>query len=142
LACGKQKVVLIEKSRERYPAVWLSKLETDKVGKRVIGRKVRAKTSKNHITGHLREIPLWVYNSYGVADVKTSIDFLVAEGIWPKVGGWIVPEGLYKDQKFQIKDLITKIEMDKCQRRLTRLVQKKWDEIEASLKLNWERRYE
>lgn len=122
--------------------VWLSKLETDKVGKRVIGRKVRAKTSKNHITGHLREAPIWVYNSYGVVDVKTSIDFLVAEGAWPKVGGWIVPDGLYKDQKFQIKDLITKIEMDKCQRRLTRLVQKKWDEIESSLKLNWERRYE
>jgi len=123
--------------------VWLSKLETDKVGKRVIGRKVRAKVSKNHITGHLREAPIWVYNSYGVVDTKTSIDFLVAEGAWPKVGGWVIPEGLYNDgQKFQVRDLISKIEADKRQRLLGRLVQKKWDDIEASLKLNWERRYE
>lgn len=123
--------------------VWLSKLETDKVGKRVVGRKVRAKVSKNHITGHLREAPIWVYNSYGVVDVKTSIDFLVTEGVWPKVGGWIVPEGLYQDgQKYQVKDLITKIEVDKRQRILSRLVQRKWDDIEASLKLGWERRYD
>lgn len=123
--------------------LWLSKLETDKVGKRIIGRKVRAKVTKNHITGHLREAPIWVYNSYGVVDTKTSIDFLVAEGVWPKMGGRVVPEGLYSDgQKYLVKDLITKIEVDKRQRLLNRLVQKKWEDIEASLRLNWERRYE
>lgn len=123
--------------------VWLSKLETDKVGKRVVGRKIRVKVSKNHITGHLREAPIWVYNNYGVVDIKTSIDFLVAEGTWPKVGGWIVPHGMYNDgQKFQVKDLITRIEADNKQRLLNRLVQKKWDDIEASLNMGWSRRYE
>lgn len=122
--------------------IWLSKLEADKVGKRIIGRKIRVKASKNHITGHLREAQIWVYNSYGVADIKTSIDFLTTEGAWPKVGGWIVPEGLYKDQKLQVKDLIKAVEADKKQRLLNRLVQRKWDDIEASLTLDWERRYE
>jgi len=125
-------------SRIRF---WLSKLETDKVNKRIIGRKVRSKCSKNHITGKLREAPLWVYSGLGVDDIRTSVDFLVTEGAWSKVGGWIAPDGI-TDQKMQVKDLIKYIETNKLQRVLNKLVQKKWNAIEDSLKLDREARYE
>lgn len=121
--------------------LWLSKLEADKVGNRVIGRKIKVKISKNHITGHLREIPIWVYNGFGVDDTKTSIDFLVAEGAWEKKGGWILPNGIV-EEKFTMKQLIDFIESKKLNSNLDALVQKTWSDIEDGLKLNRERRYE
>jgi RecA/RadA recombinase len=120
---------------------WLSQLETDKVGKRIVGRKIRFKVSKNHITGKLREIPIWVYSGFGVANTKTSIDFLLAEGTWKSLGGWVIPEGL-SDNKYQVRSLIDHIETNKLHKRLDRLVQKTWDRIEESLRITWERAYE
>lgn len=125
-------------SRIRF---WLSKMEADKKNDRVIGRKIKIRVSKNHITGKLREGFLWVYSGMGVDDTKTNVDFLLTEKVWSRVGGWIVPVGLY-DGKFQMRDLLKKIEEDRKERLLKRLVQKKWDEIEDSLALGRKPRYE
>jgi recombination protein RecA len=122
-------------SRVRF---WLSQMETDKVGKRVIGRRVRAKVSKNHITGKKRETSLWVYDRYGVDDIKSCIDFLCEETIFPKMGGWISAFG----EKLQIKDMIKHIEANNLTLRLHQTVQETWDGIEASLMPNRSRRYE
>jgi len=125
-------------SRIRF---WLSKMEADKKNDRVIGRKIKIRVSKNHITGKLREGFLWVYSGMGVDDTKTNVDFLLTEKVWARVGGWIVPVGLYEG-KFQMRDLLKKIEEDRKERLLKRLVQKRWDEIEAGLELGRRPRYE
>ncbi len=126
-------------SRVRF---WLSKMEADKVGKDTIGRKLKVKVSKNHITGKLREVQMWVYTGLGIDDIKTSINFLLSEGAWGKAGGYIIPTNLIPgDQKFHISDLIQKIEKDKLQDKLNKLVQRKWDQRENGLKLNREPRY-
>lgn len=122
-------------SRVRF---WLSQMETDKVGKRIIGRRVKAKVSKNHITGKKRETSLWVYDSYGIDDTRSCVDFLCEENVFPKMGGWISAFG----EKLQIKDLLKHIESRGLQENLHQMVQETWDSIEASLMPNRSRRYE
>ena len=121
--------------RIRY---WLSVLGSDKVKGRVIGRQIKGKVSKNHITGKRRTFNLWVYDNLGVDDVRTSLDFLITEGALPKMGGWIQAF----DQKLQIKDLIHYIEDHDLEKELAGMVQAKWNEIEESLKLERKCRYE
>ncbi len=120
---------------------WLSFLNPDKVGKIIIGRNIKCKLSKNHITGKHRELALWVYEQFGIDDIRTSIDFLCSEGAWPKNGGWIVPKGL-TNEKIQLKDLIRKIETCGWEAKLDRLVQRKWNQIEESLRMDRRPKYE
>jgi RecA/RadA recombinase len=122
---------------------WLSVMEADKINNRVVGRKVKCNIKKNHITYTKREIQFWVYDNLGVDDTKTSIEFLVKEQVWPKHGGWIIPEGLFDgDEKYQMKDLIKLIERRNLEEELSRLVGQTWLGIEETLKPDRKRRYE
>lgn len=121
---------------------WLSVLESDKVKNRIIGRKVRAKVSKNHITHKRRECPLWVYDHFGIDDTKSNIEFLVEEKVFNKLGAYINPEGLYDEEKFYKKDLIKVIEENGDEKKLASLVQEAWLDIERELMLDRKRRYE
>ena len=129
-------------SRIRF---WLSKTEkTDTVGpkgrKTEIGRNLLCKVTKNHITGKKRKCNLWVYEKYGIMDVMTSLDWLVAEGALPKLSGWVeVPQWGVKKQ---MKDLIKHVLDNHLEESLAKLVQEQWDKKEASLDMGWGRRYE
>lgn len=119
---------------------WLNVMETDKINKIAVGRKVRAKISKNHITYKKREVLFWVYDHLGVDDTKSNIEFLVKEQIWPRHGGWIIPEGISED-KFQMKELIKYIERNNMEKHLAQLVGQTWTNIEASLVPDRKKKY-
>jgi len=119
---------------------WLSKLEVDKVKGRAIGRRIKCKVTKNHITGKKRDCKLWVYERYGIQDIMTSVDFLCEENILAKLGGWI--EVKQWGVKKQMKDLIKYVMENNLQDELNQMVQEAWDGIEASLDTGWGSRYE
>jgi RecA/RadA recombinase len=121
---------------------WLKHLQAFKLKDQVIGRKNRVKFSKNHITHKKRECDLWIFDEIGLDDLRTSIDFLVSQKIWPAVGGWIDPKGMYDGKKYQTQDLIRTIESDDSEDDLKTLLQETWDDIEESLKLQRKSRYE
>jgi RecA/RadA recombinase len=123
---------------------FLSVADSDKVRKRIIGRKIRSKSTKNRITGKKRTIDFWVYDSIGIDDIKSSIDFLLAEGFWEKSGGWIIAKDMYGDQKFHHETLISAIESGGPADRslLYSTLQKAWDDIEDSLRISRSQRYE
>lgn len=120
--------------------VWLSVAQSDKVRGRTIGRQIRTKISKNRITGKKREIHLWIYDNLGVDNIRTSIDFLVTEGHWTKIGGWVQAKEF--DTKLQVKDLVKHIESNNLETKLSRIVQRLWSDIEKSLELGRKARYE
>jgi hypothetical protein len=45
--------------------------------------------TKNKITGRLRECELPIYYDYGVDDIGSCVDWLVAQGAWKEVKGSI-----------------------------------------------------
>lgn len=120
---------------------WLTHQESDKVKDRVIGRKLKCKVTKNHVTYDKRDVSFWVYDKLGVDDIKSNIEFLTKEQIWPKTGGWIIPEGMSED-KFQMKQLIKHIEDNNLENELAMLIGKTWEEIEKSITPNRKKKYE
>ena len=68
-----------------YKRGWVNE---DIVNGRVIGRWNEYTVVKNHITGKKRSVPIWMYDGYGVQDIRTSIDWLCLEGKLPKLNGW------------------------------------------------------
>lgn len=121
---------------------WLSKLTELKVRDRPIGRNMKCKVTKNHVTGKKRELKLWVMDNIGFDDIRSSIDFLCDNSVWPKVGGWVEPRGLHDGRKFQIADLIRQIEDNNEEEELAQLLQQTWNDIEESLKQQRKVRYE
>lgn len=119
--------------------IWLSQLEVDKTpNKKIIGRKNRCKITKNRITGKKREAHIWLYDSYGIDDTRSCVEFLADEGAIKKKAGWY----LWGGEKYQIKDLLRTIESSpKERRRLAARVQLAWDNVENSLKLERMPRY-
>jgi recombination protein RecA len=118
--------------------LWLSVMESEKAKGRVIGRKIRCKVSKNQITGKKREIAFWAFDNFGIDDIRTSIEFLLAEKVWARVGGWI---NAGEFGKLQVGELVRKIE-EGLVGKLNEVVQGTWDDIEASLELGRKPRYE
>ena len=110
---------------------------------RQIGKWIEAEVKKNRITGKKRTAPFWVYDHYGIHDIRTCIDFLTMEGHWAKLGGWIAAkEFLGPEGKLQIHALMNHIAKNKQYEKLKDLVAWKWAEIEESLQPEWEPRYE
>jgi hypothetical protein len=50
----------------------------------MVGVEVKAKVSKNKVTGKLREAQFQIYYNYGVDDIGGCVDFLVNEKVWGK----------------------------------------------------------
>ena len=60
--------------------IWLAMAKPIKSKGRVIGNQVKAKISKNKITGKVREISFPIYYDYGIDDIRSLIQFLCEEG--------------------------------------------------------------
>lgn len=110
--------------------------------KHQIGAGVWIKVSKNKITGKVRKVEFPIYYDYGVDDLGSCVNWLVKNKIWEKIGGRIVPKGLFDEEHFATKELISIIEEQHKQAVVQALVQKAWMEIEEGLKLGRPRRYE
>lgn len=108
---------------------------------RHIGTKIKVEIVKNHLTGWEGEFFLLFYNSYGIDDISSCIDYLVDEGKWSDEKGVLkAPEFAFSGRR---KDLITQIEEDDdLLERLRRLVEEVWNEIVERSKVKRKLRYE
>ena len=107
--------------------------------KRVIGRETIVDMDKNSVTGKYRSVSFNIYYDLGIDDVGSMVQFLLDEGHW-KSGSWIEAPELHLRENG--KDALTRaIEDAGLERKLKRIVQRKWNEIEESLKLDRKPRY-
>lgn len=121
--------------------IWLALKGAIKSKDRKVGAYVRAKITKNKITGKLREVDFPIYYDYGVDDIGAMIDFMVEEKQWGKSGNSIVIPAI--DFKGTEDKLIKLIESDKkIESKIRRMVQKTWNDIEESLQLGRKKKYE
>lgn len=122
--------------------IWLAMTGKIKRKGRIIGNEVRAKVTKNKITGKLRVVDFPVYYDYGVDSISSEISFLIEEEHWEaknKGAKIIAPEFEFEGTR---QALIKKIEGEGLESRLTEIVSLVWMRIEEDLKLRRKSKYD
>lgn len=119
--------------------IWLAMAGKIPSKKLIIGNKVKAKVSKNKLTGKEREVGFQIYYDIGVDDLRSCIDFLVQENVFKKSGNTIKAPQLNKNGT--TATLIKHIESKNLEGKLIQLVEKTWLSIESGLKLGRKRKY-
>jgi len=135
--------------------IWTSvskKITKDHRGKkRHIGSYISLAVKKNRLTGKEVEVTIPIYHSYGIDDVGSCVDFLVAEGAWDNNRNVIIPkdkDGLEIDglgtsafKKAKRDTLISRIESEGKVQELRDLTQQEWDLISEAVTLKRSPRY-
>lgn len=119
--------------------IWLAMAKKIPKRERVIGNHVKAKISKNKITGKVREVEFPIFYDYGVDNLRSCVDFMVNEGFWKKNKLTIDASDL--GIKATADKLIREIEDQGLEQKLKKAVRECWLEIEEELKLNRKRKY-
>lgn len=119
--------------------LWLGNRGAIKKKERVVGHEVRVKCDKNKLNGKERTVDYSVYSSYGIDDIGSCIDFMVAEGYWKKRANTIDAESL--DMTGTREKIIEQIETTRLERRLRAAVEDAWLEIEDSIRLQRKQKY-
>jgi RecA/RadA recombinase len=131
--------------------LWTAVIGRVKSRDRVIGVDVRVRCKKNKITGKEREAVFRIYYDYGIDDIGSCIDFLVAEGFWKAKGAVSTKKNAKPTGEITATDLgvtlsrsalIQWIEDNNKEGALRRATGKAWNEIEESLRLGRKSRYE
>lgn len=119
--------------------IWLAMI--GKIPKKdlVIGNKVRAKISKNKVTGKVREVEFPIYYDYGVDDIRSCVDYLVKNEYWSKTKLTIDAHDL--GIKGTIEKLVSQIEDQNLESEMKEAVGKCWHDIEEAVKLNRKGKY-
>lgn len=123
--------------------IWLA--NAGKVNKNVkgtnfkLGNNVLAKVTKNKITGKHRQAQFVIYYDYGVDDIASCIDFMVDNNFWTKKKLTIsIPELELEGTR---EKLIRSIEEKGLARKVSKLVEEAWLEMEEKVKLNRKAKY-
>ena len=119
--------------------MWLSCKQKIKSKSLVIGSNVMAKVSKTKETGKIRDVDFQTYYDYGVDDISSNIEYLLANNVWKKEKRTIVVPEL--DLNGTIDKVIGQIEERGLQDTVAELVGETWNEIENSVKLNRASKY-
>lgn len=121
--------------------LWANKIKTLKDSKtnRIIGQKVKVDVTKNKLTGKKRSVEFDLYDSYGIDDIGSCVDFMVFEGFWTKSGQTIKAKEL--DIEATKAKLINEIEEKNLEDALREVVGAAWNEIENSIKINRKKKY-
>lgn len=125
--------------------IWLSYLRSykDEKTKRTYGARTKIKITKNKITGKVRECEIDIFSDYGIDDIGSCVDFMVAEGAWKKVGsGFILAKLNDSEKKVRKTDLIKWIESENLEKKLFDAVAEHWMVIEEKLRLNRKARFQ
>ncbi len=111
--------------------------------KRTVGVKCLAEVKKNRVTGKVgkdRSALIPIYYDYGIDDIGSCIDFLIAEKHWPRVG-----KGIYEahDVLFQgsRNAIIGHVEEEDLEDKVRHLTAKVWGDIEEESRPKRKRRY-
>lgn len=107
---------------------------------RQIGVLSKIKVTKNKSSGKLGEVDVPIYYSIGVDDISSCIDFLVEEKHWQKKAGYI--EAREFGARALHKDLIETIEQKNWEKKLQRIVEMVWNEIQEGMELKRKGRWE
>lgn len=119
--------------------IWLAVAGKIRAKERVVGSKLKAKVSKNKLTGTFREVSFDFRHSYGADDINAALDFLIAEGVISGgKGNAKMTWGNYEGSRVK---MISRIEDENLERALFRDVEKTWQEIEESIKPDRKRKY-
>jgi RecA/RadA recombinase len=127
-----------------FHEIWLKPIKAIKKNEVVIGHTVRAKITKNKITGKNREIEFDIYDDYGIDDIGSCINYLLKMGKWNGGGNKKIDTRGDLDLEIPIMrpKLINYIEENDLVWELKLIVQEVWKNHESSLQLNRKRRYE
>lgn len=107
--------------------------------KRQLGVESKIRIKKNRITGRDRTVIIPIYNTFGIDDIGSCIDYLIDEGEWKK-GKEINAKGL--GIKGSRNKLIRLIERNNLEKDLHELVADVWNEIEEACVIKRKKRYE
>lgn len=122
---------------------WLS--VRDQIKKTVRGKKrqlgviSRIRIKKNRATGRDRSVDVPIYHSFGLDDVGSCINYLIAEGYWKGTEATVVAKDF--DMKGNKEDVIREIQELALERDLRKLVSKIWNEIEDACAVQRKPRY-
>jgi len=106
-----------------------SKMKRTVRGKeREIGIVCKVQVKKNRFTGRLRTVELPLYHSFGIDEVGSCIDYLVAEKHWPKKKNIIEAHDF--DEELGREKLIQFIQDNHLGGDLAEVVAEVWDSIE------------
>ena len=119
--------------------IWLANKGSIKSRNIDIGNLVKAKVSKNKLTGKHRVIEFPLYYDYGVDSIQGAVNFLVTEKHWTKTKLTIHATDL--DIEGTVQKIIEQIEEKGLEDKLSGIVQKVWNNIEDSLKLQRKPKY-
>ncbi len=118
--------------------VWLAVKRKIKKSDLPIGVQVRAKITKNKLTGKLREVEFPILYDYGIDDLRSCIEYLIETETWKENKG-IITDGAFTGS---IPKVIKTIEADNKEEYIRNLVKKIWDRIEDSIKSNRKPKYQ
>jgi recombination protein RecA len=122
-----------------FHEIWLAVVEQLTKRERIIGAIVRAKLSKNKLTGKLRKVDFPIYYEYGIDNIGACIDFMIAEKFWnkPPNSTVIIAKGLGPEGEVEMNrsKLIKYIEDNNIETALYREAGLAWVDIERSLSL-------
>jgi len=108
---------------------------------RELGIISKVQVKKNRLTGRDRTVYIPIYHSFGIDDVGSCVDYLIAEGHWKGTQNkGTAPEFDFKNGKKSL--LIRQIESNGEERELQALVRKVYHEIEDQCKVKRKARYE
>ena len=119
--------------------LWLTKVGDIKEKGTVLGTETECKLKKNSLTGKRRGCSFDIYDDYGIDDLGSCIDWMLAEGFWKKEGHSIVATDL--GLTLNRAGLIRKIEEDQLEGKVQTAVGRAWKELEESLRLGRKPRY-
>jgi RecA/RadA recombinase len=99
----------------------------------------KLRVKKNRVTGKDRTIFMPIYNTYGMDDIGSCVDFLVAEKHWKrKQGGIVVPELDFVGKRTK---LIKHISDQNLEKDLGVITADVWNEIEQAVAIHRKPRY-
>ena len=119
--------------------IWLAMAKKHESKGVITGANVKAKVSKNKLTGKVRNVEFPIFYDMGIDDIRSCIDFLVREKIWKKTKQTIEAKGL--GIKGSMHKLIKTIEEKNLEHKLQKITDNAWNKIESSIRLNRKRRY-
>lgn len=105
---------------------------------RVIGSELKAKVSKNKLTGTFREVDFDFRQGYGCDDISSCIDFLKGEGVIKGSANSLS----WRDYSLSLSKLIQTIEDKNIEPQLFKDAQEAWVEVEEKLKPTRKSKYE
>jgi len=121
--------------------IWLDCTKTIKKGKRVLLTNVRAKITKNKLTGDRGEAYFPILRNYGIDDLDSCITFMIDEGSWSGPKNSINTKGFVPD-KIGNANLLNYLDTNiEKQQELRLLCQSTYESILKDLEPNRKRKY-